>query len=665
MQANIRGLIDRLELPSSKGLMPLFEAISNAADSITVRNQPGTQRQLDIRVIFERDLVAQADGEPVVDGFEVADNGIGFNDDNLRSFKEAYTLSKVLTGGKGVGRFTFLKVFSKVSVRSVFEQDGGRWLREFSFSIDDEVTVTTDRDASSEAVGTTVSLRGMQSRYRSAWPREPDVLAQRVIAHFLIRFASRVFPSSRLTVPGHEGIDLPSLFQKTVQPHVQEFNVAVGNEEFAIQIFRNRDGRSRHDLTFCANGREVLGAKLRDLLPELPERFVDDEQQSYTLKVLVTGTYLDDHANQERTDIAFRAGSDGLDLDRELIKRDDLNKAIGESLRRELTPDLKTTQTEKINQIEDFVRHAPEYRALTNEKYRSLLEQRIQPGLSEEKLDEALLHLRREIEDGVRKEERDVAALMELESYDSYKARIQELMENMNDVGKAKLADYIAHRRTILDLVDRSLKRVQRDKKYPFEKVLHKMIFPMGVTSRDIFLEQQNLWLIDERLCFHTLLTSDKKLNSIRGLEDTSGKEPDILAFFYDTPIAVSEPDSNSGGVVVVEFKRPGRDDYSKDPADQILQRFDEIQTGNVQDIEGRPVNAKGLRYIGYLIADLTPSLKRQVRMRYHESSDGEGYFFTLPNNNGFVEIISYDKLVKDAKRRNRILFDKLGIHKN
>jgi exonuclease III len=38
----------------------------------------------------------------------------------------------------------------------------------------------------------------------------------------------------------------------------------------------------------------------------------------------------------------------------------------------------------------------------------------------------------------------------------------------------------------------------------------------MGISSKDIFLDQQNLWLIDERLCFHTLLTSDKKLNKVK-----------------------------------------------------------------------------------------------------------------------------------------------------
>lgn len=29
---------------------------------------------------------------------------------------------------------------------------------------------------------------------------------------------------------------------------------------------------------------------------------------------------------------------------------------------------------------------------------------------------------------------------------------------------------------------------------------------------------------------------------------------------------------------------------------------------------------------------------------------------------NAYIEILSYDKIISDAKKRNRILFDKLGI---
>jgi hypothetical protein len=95
------------------------------------------------------------------------------------------------------------------------------------------------------------------------------------------------------------------------------------------------------------------------------------------------------------------------------------------------------------------------------------------------------------------------------------------------------------------------------------------------------------------------------------------------------------------------------------------VQRFVEIAGGGVRDIEGRIINPTGMRYHGFLIADLTPTLQKHVAMRYHKSFDGEGYFLTLPDGNGYVEIISYDKVIRLAKQRNRILFDKLGVHKH
>ena len=42
-----------------------------------------------------------------------------------------------------------------------------------------------------------------------------------------------------------------------------------------------------------------------------------------------------------------------------------------------------------------------------------------------------------------------------------------------------------------------------------------------------------------------------------------------------------------------------------------------------------------------------------------------EGYCKNLACSNGYIEIIFYDKLLKDAARRNRALFEKRGLHKN
>lgn len=664
MLANIRGLVGRLELSQTKAMMPLYEAISNAVDAIEEHQDGFSNHSIRIRLVASNDLAHQAgDGTLIVDGFDVIDDGVGFNDKNLASFQEAHTLTKVKIGGRGVGRFTFLKVFSSVHIRSVFKSEGKALLREFDFSLQDELRGADTITEVNEASGTHTSLRDMDDKFRVGWPTHPATIAERIIAHFLIRFAARSCPPMTLEAAGYESINLHALFQSAVLAHIEEQFFDVSGHTFALQAYRHRDGRSRHELNLCANGREVTMSKLRDLLPELPEKLIDENHEPYTLIVLVTGEYLDDHANQERTSIAFQSDEE---LEQNLVSRRALNHGIASALRPLLSEDLKSTNEEKRAQIEKFVEQAPEYRALTHPRYKDVIEQKIQPGLSEDKLDEALLHVKRSIEDDVRKEAKHVAALFETETFEQYQERFKEIAEKANEIGKAQLAAYIAHRRTILDLVNNSLKKKRSDDKYPLERVLHKMIFPMGMTSKDIFFEQQNLWVIDERLCYHTLLTSDKKLNSVAGLNDTSGKEPDIFAFFYDTPIGIAEPDNlPGGGVVIIEFKRPGRDNYDKDPADQIIQRFREISEGGVEDVDGRQINPASLRYTGYLVADLTPTLHRQVYGRYHKTADNEGYFSPLATGNGYVEILSYDKLIKDAGRRNRILFDKLGLHKN
>jgi hypothetical protein len=44
------------------------------------------------------------------------------------------------------------------------------------------------------------------------------------------------------------------------------------------------------------------------------------------------------------------------------------------------------------------------------------------------------------------------------------------------------------------------------------------------------------------------------------------------------------------------------------------------------------------------------------------KTPDGIGYFGFNPNLNTYIEVISYDKLVGDARKRNHVLFEKLGL---
>lgn len=669
MQTNIKGLVRTLDLRYGQGMMPLFEAVSNAMDAIADKGDGLSNGRIDIHLNRNNDLAAQAsdDLQPIA-GVRVTDDGVGFDDKHLESFREAYTEHKVTMGGKGVGRFTYLKVFDGVSVRSTFRTDDCQsHARRFSFSIENEVsTLLTEAGSSSQPTGTTLELSGLRQAYVAAWPRDAEAIAQRVVAHFLIRFASRSCPTIILHDEGSAPIDLQAIFDKTIQPYIQEVSFQLREHTLNVQVLRHKANRDAHDLSYCAVGRRVTGGTLRKLLPELPQSFLDSEGSPFTLQVLVTGEYLDRYPNNERTEFVFNPDDDDLASDASLINRKELDDAVAGTLRALLVDDLRVTNIEKMEGISQFVeQEAPEYRVLLNDAYKPLLEREVPAGATGTRLDEALLRIRRKVEDQVKKAGQEIVALVDKGSFDQYEARMNDFISKVNDVGKSQLASYVAHRRAILDLLDASLKKSRGDKKYPLEEVLHNLIFPMRQTSKDVFLEQQNLWVIDERLCYHTVLTSDKKLSSIAGLEKTSGKEPDIFAFFYDTPIGVQEAEDASGAVVVIEFKRPGRNDYRIDPAQQVIQRFVEIKRGSVTNIDGRPINATGLRYFGYLVADLTDSLKLQMEMNYHVSVDGEGYFRTLPSGEGYVEIISYDKLMRDAKRRNRVLFDKLGLHKH
>ncbi|MBG5675779.1 ATP-binding protein, partial [Pseudomonas aeruginosa] len=76
MQANIKGLVDRLELSQGKAMMPLYEAISNAVDAIEEHQDGFSNHSIRIRLVASNDLAHQAgDGTLVVDGFDVIDDG--------------------------------------------------------------------------------------------------------------------------------------------------------------------------------------------------------------------------------------------------------------------------------------------------------------------------------------------------------------------------------------------------------------------------------------------------------------------------------------------------------------------------------------------------------------------------------------------------------------
>ena len=99
-----------------------------------------------------------------------------------------------------------------------------------------------------------------------------------------------------------------------------------------------------------------------------------------------------------------------------------------------------------------------------------------------------------------------------------------DVLSDQNELGRAKLADYEVHRRVILDLFELAIVR-RNDGTYSLEEYVHDIVVPLIKTSGSLSERDLNLWLIDERLSFHTYLGSDLPLSSAPALQLESGKE--------------------------------------------------------------------------------------------------------------------------------------------
>ena len=125
MDFDLPGRIKHTRLLYSDALLPVFEAVINSIHAI---NELNPRKEGTIRVDIGRDQgqpnLAFDDASKVslqhIKSFTILDDGIGFTDDHFKSFCTADTQQKASLGGKGIGRFLWLKAFDHAEIESIF-----------------------------------------------------------------------------------------------------------------------------------------------------------------------------------------------------------------------------------------------------------------------------------------------------------------------------------------------------------------------------------------------------------------------------------------------------------------------------------------------------------------------------------------------------------------
>lgn len=663
-RASLSGQIRQTKLPKWKPLLPVFEAVMNAVQAIQERGGEGS-----IIVNIREAPSLQIDDVVRIDSFVIYDDGVGFHDDNMDSFNTAYSEYKYAKGGKGVGRFLWLKAFDKVEVDSVFEEKNeGLLRRSFTFNTSydpDDVDTTPAPEAK---VATTVTLSGFQEPYRNEVPLDLEAIALRMSEHFILLLMRANCPKIELR-SGKSKLSLNAFFDAGFNRNATRSSFTIKDQDFTVHGFRLSLPRTaRHRLIYCADERAVLSENLDDHLPNMSGRLKDEQGDSFVYLAVVTSSFLNDHVNQERT--AFDIDDDS-DADAEQgtmlvpnLKRSEIRSACVEFVRDDLSQVLEDINSGKLQRIRNYVANdAPHYRVLLRRADEFI--DRIPPGGTKNDLELALhreLH-QREVE--LKKEgNRIIVEAAKLDDYDAYRERLSHFLENNNELGVAALAQYVTHRRIILELFEKALNS-NADGRYPLERILHQIIFPMRSSSDDTLYSQQNLWILDERLNSYGVIHSDRQLRSIDGLECESSLRPDLIAFDQEYLLGDGPQPLNS--LTVVEFKRPMRNDYTDEvnPLNQVFDVIDKFRSGTKQDANGRPIMVANpnIPTTCYVVCDLTPKLKKILHERDATLlPDGQGFYGYSRNYNAYYEVLDYGKVLRDAQRRNGALFDKLKL---
>lgn len=664
MKVDLVGKIKNTQLPRSKALLPMFEVVVNAFQAI--EDAAGKPASGQIEITVHRDpVLAGVDIDGHVNGFSVSDTGIGFDEANLDSFFTSDTQYKVGRGGKGLGRFSWLKAFAHAEIDSHFRQDGTLVTRAFTFTTGADKPTASPAPSKENRSKTTVRLVGMKSPYKENCPQGLELIGHQLIEHCLPFFIDPNCPAVAIQDSNNK-IDLNAYFKDTFAANATRHSFTVADQPFTLTGLRlYNPHEQQHRLLYAANFREVVAERLERFLPNLQKRRLEEEDgRKFVYLGFIEGTYLDDNVNGERTNFIFPTDRTADALVEE-ITLESIRDAALAGVTTDLQPFLEEINAEKRSTITAYInQEAPEYRPLA--RYIDEFIDRIPPGASGRALEVALHEQMYEKQRALKRESHTLiqeSAKLSLKP-EEYEAKLNDFIERANELGKSSLAQYVAHRKVILEFLEKSLQSNPDTGKYELEEIIHRIIYPMRATSVDVPYEQQNLWIIDERLSYHGFVASDMPLASTAVLANSSESRPDLMIF--ERALSFAEDEDVLNSLVIVEFKKPDRSEYRKeDPVDQVYRLIREIKAGHFKDKNGREIKVQSqlIPAYAYVICDKTKEVDIIAQNKgMLPTPDNLGYYVYNPSLQTYVEIISYTKLLRDAKKRNRILFDKLHL---
>lgn len=661
LKPNLVKRIERLPKPSNVAgaMQPLFEAISNAIHSTQARfgDDVATKGRVTVTVSTNREKKGV--------WATVEDNGLGLNQRNWEAFTTTDTDNKIKIGGKGVGRLLWLDCFDRISISSIFKDEGKSKKREFRFAlllenqIQDEKISVIDDDVDSSFY---VKFEGLRTNgYHDWFPGRDSYVFQHLTSHFLPVFIGGRAPLVTVHV-GDETRQYPDAIKDIV--HRRDPEIEIESDQYGLlkltlmecDKVASADLKGSHFVHFIAHDRTVRSQAIDG---KLGLKFFGANADR-VFHAILTGQYLDANVNQERTAFTFE----------DAIIDKIINDVCYPHIEKFLAEPLSKLSKEQREIIATITSTYPSVAFGNAEE----LQGKVPSG--ELKSDAIYAHLARE---RFRRDEKQAekirAVLTRLKDNtvdaSTFSAAIADASRALEDAEQRSLAEYVVRRKVVLDFIEILLEKVRddsRDSAYQREDILHSFICPLRVNNisdpklrRVEASASHDLWIVDERLTFAEYFSSDVEFNALAEAFE-SDERADVLIFDYVHGLRQTDEPSK---VLLVEFKRPGRTSYAEteNPQFQVERYVQRLQSGKLTDVRGRPIKLdRNTIFYCYIVADIVGKLDDWT-FTWQRTADGRGRLYR-PNGgfSGSIELIGWDALIDDARARNKAFFDRAGI---
>ncbi len=603
-------------------LQPVYECIANAFEA--------SANDVSITFTKKNDLF----NSNIIEKIEIVDNGVGFTTDNISSFSEYMSDYKADLGCKGIGRFTWLKVFNKVDIDSN-TLDSNVHI-DFSKSFNSAKSITTNTRSNSYTE-TRITFSSIVKDYELS---EVDLkeIKSKILDYFSLKFVNFKKNKSKFKITLLFDNQKETITCEDVgELRKNSFDMEDQNEKkYSFEInysFTDNSQKTKNECYLCGNERIVEEYKLNKVFSALPD--------NKYIKILIYSSLFEECINAERTAFTFNKTENNPTL-MDPLRFPLISKEIENNIERiilEEFPNIKDNNELIIQKCIDEKPHLAKY----IKKDTSLIKY---PK-------DVIKRAETEFENEKEKVKNNFIKILEDKDIDS-----QELVNEfakLNDLSCRELAQYIQYRQTIIDSLNNL--NIENEK---IEKYLHNLFFNLGNSSfsKDEVADKYNncIWLLDDKYMSYESMHSDEKIIKIKKeISESSSsyydnKEPDLTIFY------------SNHDVVVVEFKAIGANTDDKINAYTEINRNIGIVAKNFKNINN---------IYGYVITKFNKEFKDLVdelpSVKALFSSGKDPIYYIYNDNikddegnkkNVHIYFVSTENIYLDAYSRNKLFID-------